>query len=237
MIHIIHTPAAMLNRQRQAQALRAFALVLPPWLGVMLWAFFTPLISPSGNDDCNFAGIHYIPGGDVTNESPAHPHPRQVSLPAIRPVTVDKPLCPDLPAINHPLLPDLPEAEPDEHPLETDEESLLASPTSKPAQQTVHIRATAAASDLSTPPAYAQCPKPPYPPLLRRQRVQGSVVLSLCVNAEGNPITGEIVQSSGNALLDKHALNWVLNHWRFTPARRNNTPCDARVSTTLHFTL
>jgi TonB family protein len=67
--------------------------------------------------------------------------------------------------------------------------------------------------------------------------VQGTVVLSLCINAEGTPATGEIVQSCGNALLDKHALNWVLNHWRFSPARRNNTPCDARVSTTLHFTL
>lgn len=242
MIHISHTPAAMLTRQRQAQALRALALVLPPWVGVMLWAFFTPLIPPAGNADCNFTGITYIPGEDDINERPVPHQPRPVSIPAISPVTVARPLCPDLSTINQSRLPDLPESEPDEPLLETDAESLLAGPGAKTAPPSASPRSTAAAPAPATnghytPPDYEQCPRPPYPPRLRRLRVQGSVGLTLCINAEGAPTAGEIVQSCGNATLDRHALNWVLCHWRFTPARRNNTACESRIHTTLHFNL
>lgn len=242
MIHIIHTPAAMRARQRQAQALRAFALVLPPWVGVMLWAYLTPLLIPSGNADSNFTGITFIPVTDNTNTRPAPRPTMQVSRPEVRADMPVQALTPNLPGIHQPQLPALPDIEPDEYLLDTDAETLLATPEPRLAPQPGHASPTTAAAGPAdhapyTPPAYSQCPKPPYPPHMRRQRVQGSVVIILCISAEGAPTTGEISQSSGNASLDQHALNWVLNHWRFTPARRNNTVCEARISTTLHFNL
>ena len=60
---------------------------------------------------------------------------------------------------------------------------------------------------------------------------------TISVAADGSPSSGEITQSSGNSALDRHALRWVLRHWHFHPARRNNSPCESRVLTTLHFTL
>ena len=241
MIHISHTPAALLARQRQTLALRALALVLPPWFGVLLWAYLTPLISPGGNARCNFIGVTFIPLEEHTIEQRPPLQPAQISPPAMTPASNDILLSPALTSINQSQLPALPAFEPDEYPFETNDDSLIVpqvqQPPSPASRRQTSTDAGIAEKAPYTPPAYKQCPEPPYPARMRQQRVRGSVVLNLSINAEGIPTAGEITQSSGHATLDKHALNWVLTHWRFSPARRNNTPCDSRVSTTLHFTL
>jgi hypothetical protein len=48
MIHIIHTPAAVLARRRETLARRCLAAVLLPGLGVLLWAAATPIIEMRG---------------------------------------------------------------------------------------------------------------------------------------------------------------------------------------------
>jgi len=62
-------------------------------------------------------------------------------------------------------------------------------------------------------------PAPPYPGHLQRMGVTGRVVLRIEVDASGHPVSGRIENSSGNRLLDKSALDWVVRKWRFEPAQ------------------
>ena len=246
MIHIIHTPATKLAQQRQLLAWRSFVLVLPPWLGILLWAWVTPLLQPCGSTDCNFTGVVFTPAEGKEEAPPAeHPArltPVRVSCGAAEATEPSLFQWPSLASMNPPHLPDLPYIESDDVTLETDADALLASqpqeqatPAHRPRQSTA--AASPPAAGTYTPPAYERCPQPPYPAQLRQRRVQGSVGLTISVAADGSPSSGEITQSSGNSALDRHALRWVLRHWHFQPARRNNSPCESRVLTTLHFTL
>lgn len=62
-------------------------------------------------------------------------------------------------------------------------------------------------------------PKPPYPPAELAAGIEGVVTLRVEVRADGSVRSADLSQSSGNANLDKSALNTVRNYWRFTPAR------------------
>lgn len=243
MIHIIHTQAAVLARQRQALALRALCLVLPPWVGVLLWAWLTPLLQTFGHNGCNFTGVVFTPAEAAPAEAPARLIPARIPCQAAEVETPDHPQSPALASMHPSQLPELPHIETDDIALETDADALLAlqpqeepSPAAQPRQSTAAVSPHTAA-DSYTPPAYAHCPQPTYPPQLRQRRMQGSVILNIDIAADGFPTAGNITQSSGSPALDRHALNWVLRHWRFTPARRNNTACPARILTTIHFTL
>lgn len=266
MIHIIHTPAAELARRRQIQAARAAGIVLPPGLALMLWALCIPL-SPAYTTSSSHTliGIPYqpatLPSHPPAPQADTHSTPRpQLSVAPTRlphpsplpPLTEFSELIPD-------VLPDLPTAEPtpiaplfepelppshtpaatsttqtDPPPQVDPPPSSNAETSDTPASSTASPHATTA--DY-TPPAYLDCPQPSYPPQLRQHRIQGSITLLLSIDTQGHPTSVEILQSSHHPTLDRHARNWVLKHWRLTPARRGNTPITSRITTTLHFTL
>lgn len=66
--------------------------------------------------------------------------------------------------------------------------------------------------------AYLNNPQPVYPPLSRRLREEGRVVLRVLVNATGLVDEIEIVNRSGFARLDEAAREAV-RRWKFAPAR------------------
>ncbi len=83
---------------------------------------------------------------------------------------------------------------------------------------------------------YLQNPAPRYPPLARRMRQQGKVLLRVLVNAGGTAAKIEVRQSSGSEMLDEAALDAV-KRWRFVPARQGSDPVAAWVIVPITFTL
>lgn len=83
---------------------------------------------------------------------------------------------------------------------------------------------------------YLDNPAPGYPPLARRLREQGRVLLRVQVNAAGVPAQVLLQQSSGHARLDEVASATV-RRWKFVPARQGGRPVDAWVIVPIQFSL
>ena len=67
--------------------------------------------------------------------------------------------------------------------------------------------------------AYLQNPPPVYPRMSKRLGEQGTVLLRVFINAQGQPERVELRTSSGFARLDQSALEAV-PRWRFVPGQR-----------------
>jgi protein TonB len=66
---------------------------------------------------------------------------------------------------------------------------------------------------------YLNNPKPHYPPMSKRLREQGKVVVRTLIGADGTVQQAEITQSSGFERLDQAALATALR-WRYVPGKR-----------------
>ena len=77
-----------------------------------------------------------------------------------------------------------------------------------------------------------------YPPALYEEGVEGSVILQLFVDEEGEivPDSSRIAEGSGHIELDSAALAGV-PAMRFAPARRNGTPVATVFLQPVHFRL
>jgi periplasmic protein TonB len=80
-------------------------------------------------------------------------------------------------------------------------------------------------------------PRPPYPAILLRQGVQGTVTLRVLVGIDGRPLRVEVEQGSGNRSLDRHAREHVLQRWRFEPARFEGRPIEAWAEIPIDFVI
>jgi protein TonB len=100
--------------------------------------------------------------------------------------------------------------------------------------------ATAAAPPAPSQPRfdadYLNNPKPHYPPLSKRLREEGVVMLRVYVLPSGLPDTVELKRSSGSARLDDVALSTV-RQWRFIPARSGDVAVAAWVLVPIAFSL
>ena len=67
---------------------------------------------------------------------------------------------------------------------------------------------------------YLNNPRPPYPPMSRRLREQGKVVVRTLIGVDGTAQQAEIKQSSGFDRLDQAALATALR-WRYVPGKRS----------------
>ena len=98
-----------------------------------------------------------------------------------------------------------------------------------------------AAAEPVTPPvinaAYLHNPKPGYPRSAHRRGEQGTVLLKVLVTRDGTPASVSVDKSSGSAALDKAALEFVRNNWRFTPARRGAEAVESWVFVPIDFKL
>lgn len=66
-------------------------------------------------------------------------------------------------------------------------------------------------------------PKPDYPPVSRRLREQGEVLLDVYILPDGSVGEIRLKRSSGHARLDRSALEAV-RRWRYVPASRGGEP-------------
>ena len=84
------------------------------------------------------------------------------------------------------------------------------------------------------PPRLSRRADPVYPPEAREAGVEGAVLISALIDAEGN-VKNPVVLS-GPQLLRDAALTCV-EQWRYQPARINNEPWPMRLSITIVFKL
>ena len=96
--------------------------------------------------------------------------------------------------------------------------------------------AAAPTADADYKAAYLQNPKPAYPPLAFRMRVEGKVVLLAEVLPDGKAGSVRVIESSGNDLLDQSALTTV-RQWKFTPARKDGVIVTQAVRIPITFSL
>lgn len=84
--------------------------------------------------------------------------------------------------------------------------------------------------------AYLNNPAPAYPPLSRRMREEGKVMLKVLVSPEGLPARIELSRSSGSDRLDRAAEDAV-GRWKFVPARRGDQAIESWVLVPIIFKL
>jgi protein TonB len=89
--------------------------------------------------------------------------------------------------------------------------AVAAAPPLAPMQPVAPVRA--APSILNPTGSGGERPQPPYPKIALEQGQQGSVQLQMSVNDAGAITDIEVKQSSGSAILDHSALEFVKRHW------------------------
>lgn len=83
---------------------------------------------------------------------------------------------------------------------------------------------------------YLQNPKPAYPALSNRLHEEGTVLVSVFVEADGNVQKVELKKSSGFNRLDRAALAGI-QRWRFVPGKRAGIPEAMWVVVPIHWVL
>jgi len=96
--------------------------------------------------------------------------------------------------------------------------------------------AAAPTSDADYKASYLKNPKPPYPPLAVKMRLEGKVSVLAEVLPSGRAGKVAIETSSGHNLLDKSALQTV-KQWQFTPARKDGVIITQVVRIPINFNL
>ena len=70
--------------------------------------------------------------------------------------------------------------------------------------------------------------QPPYPPISVRLGEQGSTLIEVNINTEGNVTECSVVKGSGSERLDGASCDWVKGHWRWQPPTLNGAPTSAK---------
>jgi protein TonB len=96
--------------------------------------------------------------------------------------------------------------------------------------------AAAPTTDADYNASYLKNPKPPYPPLAVKMRLEGRVSLLVEVLHSGRAGKVAIESSSGHELLDQSALQTV-KQWQFTPARKDGVIISQVVRIPINFNL
>ena len=65
-----------------------------------------------------------------------------------------------------------------------------------------------------------------YPSEAVRKKLEGTVRLTMCVNANGRPNSISVVESSGHPVLDEAARKWFARKARIRPAEATGTPVE-----------
>jgi protein TonB len=86
----------------------------------------------------------------------------------------------------------------------------------------------------STQVMAVQTPPPDFPIEVACAGIGGTTVLTVTVGVEGKPTEIVLAQSSGNAALDKAALERVPG-WQFQPATRRGKPVPMSIKVPVNF--
>ena len=77
---------------------------------------------------------------------------------------------------------------------------------------------------------------PRYPPAAMRAGIEGTVILIVDVDAQGNVTNVSVEKSSRNRDLDRAAMD-AARKWRFNPSVKNGQPAAGRVRVPVDFNL
>ena len=236
MIHIRHTSSAELARRRIRLLVCCLPLVLAPCVCLVLWAMNQSELVFCGDRVCNFQGVVFeaLPAAKARQKQVTpHQMPLEIESPQLLVQALPEAGIPefDAPELPQEKLEDGDETPP-HHLCSIEPGSPKPAETSTPASAMVQNP-----RPEYTAPAYLDCPQPSYPPRLLQRRVEGSVGVRIAVAADGIPHAVEITESSGNSQLDRHVRNWILQYWKFTPARKLGQPVAAMVQTQVNFNL
>ena len=86
-----------------------------------------------------------------------------------------------------------------------------------------------------TPPRFLLRYKPTYPAPARAQKLEGTVLLLVSVDAAGHVAGASLQRSCGHTILDRAALEAVRS-WRFVPAYQADRAVPATVEVPIRFT-
>lgn len=89
------------------------------------------------------------------------------------------------------------------------------------------------ADSKAEPPVAVRTVAPDYPEELRRDGVNGLVMVKCTVDEQGNVID-PTVEKSSNAAFEKPALA-ALKKWKFKPGKQDGNPVATRVSIPIKF--
>ncbi len=78
---------------------------------------------------------------------------------------------------------------------------------------------------------------PPYPEMERRLGHEGTVTLTISIDANGQITDAQVANSSGSQALDQAAVEWVKSHWKYKPAIQNGTPVASTAQAAVQFSL
>lgn len=83
-------------------------------------------------------------------------------------------------------------------------------------------------------PNYGSNPKPKYPAAAQRRHLEGKVLLTVRVSAEGDSEQVSILKSSGHEILDDVAVETV-KKWKFVPGRKGSKAIATTVTVPINF--
>jgi len=108
-------------------------------------------------------------------------------------------------------------------------------PVTKPAQAASDRAALA--KTVSKAPVSRNTPQPNYPANARRAGIEGVTTIAFKIDTDGKVVAPRVTRSSGNADLDRAALQGV-SRWRYTPAvNRLGTAIATATSVNIKFRL
>ncbi len=128
---------------------------------------------------------------------------------------------------------------PTEAPAETSGDKAPTAPANGDSAAPQAAAATPSAGATPSPdqlPYARYAPRPPYPETARQQARQGKVRVRVLIAADGTVATLSLATSSGDASLDRAALE-TLPRWRFSPALRDGEAVSAWVVVPVVFNL
>lgn len=168
-----------------------------------------------------------------TPPAPVQPEPPKKQL-AVRPKP-PKPLPPKAPAEPAPSTSQSALTTQNTDPAPVQESAPPAAPAPAPPAP---VAAPAAAPIVAArfDADYLNNPHPTYPPLSRRMREEGKVMLRVQVSPDGRPSQIEISRSSGFERLD-NAARQAVTRWSFVPARQGDRNVEAWVLVPIVFKL
>jgi TonB family protein len=86
------------------------------------------------------------------------------------------------------------------------------------------------------PPKVVNKVEPEYPASARDAKIEGNVAVKIVIDKQGRVLNPTIAESSGNADLDRSAMDTVAQ-WTFQPATLNGKPVEVYFTITIRFAL
>jgi len=118
---------------------------------------------------------------------------------------------------------------------------VIDDPAAAPAEREPATRTTPRADTAPARPADREArpvaqPDIPYPPAAARSREEGSLILLVQVDANGNATDVTVEKRSGSRDLDR-AAQQAVRDWKFEPAIKGGKPTASAVRVPIDFTL